>query len=394
MHSVTIEQISGRKALRRFVEFQMELYKGVDAYVPPMIQAEIDCLDPVKNPAFEHCEAVFFMASRGGKTVGRIAGVINRLSNEKVGRKQCRFCYCDFIDDREVSRCLLDTVAEWGRSRGMTELVGPLGLTDLDAEGCLLMGFDQLATSVEIYNYPYYPNHFEAYGMKPEAYWNEYHMTMPDVPADQDVVPEKHRRIAEIARQRYGLKVLKFTDAKTIVNQYGRRLFQLYNESYAPLYGFTPLTDRQIDYYIDLYLPQVRLDLIRLIVDADDNLIAFGIACPSLSKAQQKAKGRMWPFGWFYLARTMYMTRNSFWGRLLGGGTDTCDLLLVGIRPDMQGKGINALLFTDLMPQFRANGYTYVESNNELETNHKVMNMWNGFTHVLNKRRCTFICDL
>lgn len=389
-----IREIQGRRALSRFIQFQIDLYRGVDAYVPPMITAEVDCLDPQKNPAFEFCEAAFFVAEHKGKWLGRIAAIVNHKSNEQVGRQQCRFCYCDFVDDLNVSRALLDRAAEWGRSKGMTELVGPLGLTDLDAEGCLIEGFDQLATSVEIYNYPYYARHFEAYGMQPEAYWDGFHMTMPDVPEDEEIVPEKHRRIAEIARQRYGLEVLKFTDSKLLVNRYGRRLFQLYNEAYAPLYGFTPLNDRQIDYYIGLYLPQVRLDLIRLIVDKQDNLIAFGIAIPSLSRAQQRARGKMFPFGWFHLFRSMYLTRNSRLGRLLGGTTDTCDLLLVGIRPDLQGKGINALLFTDLMPQFRANGYKYVESNNELETNHKIQNMWNGFDHVLNKRRCTFLCRI
>lgn len=389
-----IREIQGRRALSRFIQFQIDLYRGVDAYVPPMITAEVDCLDPQKNPAFEFCEAAFFVAEHEGKWLGRIAAIVNHKSNEQVGRQQCRFCYCDFVDDLNVSRALLDRAAEWGRSKGMTELVGPLGLTDLDAEGCLIEGFDQLATSVEIYNYPYYARHFEAYGMQPEAYWDGFHMTMPDVPEDEEIVPEKHRRIAEIARQRYGLEVLKFTDSKLLVNRYGRRLFQLYNEAYAPLYGFTPLNDRQIDYYIGLYLPQVRLDLIRLIVDKQDNLIAFGIAIPSLSRAQQRARGKMFPFGWFHLFRSMYLTRNSRLGRLLGGTTDTCDLLLVGIRPDLQGKGINALLFTDLMPQFRANGYKYVESNNELETNHKIQNMWNGFDHVLNKRRCTFLCRI
>ena len=386
---MNVVEVKGRKAMRRFVEFQQELYRGVDVYVPPMTTSELDCLDPAQNPAFEFCEAVFYMIE--GK--GRIAGIINHNSNRITGRAQCRFSYFDFVDDTDVSRALLDAVAAWGRSHGMTELVGPLGLTDLDAEGCLVEGFDQLATSVEIYNYPYYARHYEAYGLKPEAYWHAFHMTMPDGKPDE-VLPAKHQRIADIVKQRYGLQVLCIKDAKTIVSRYGKRIFELYNAAYAELYGFSPLSDRQIDYYINLYLPQVRLDLVRLVVDSDDNLIAFGIACPSLSQAQRQAKGRMWPFGWFYLARTMYLTRNSFWGRLLHGGTDTCDLLLIAIRPDMQGKGVNALLFADLMPQFARNGYRYVESNNELETNCKVSNMWHDFIHVENKRRCTFIGKL
>ena len=385
---IVVEEIKGRKALKRFVRFQAELYEGVDAFVPPMIDAEIDCLDPAKNPAFDFCEAVFFLAYKDGILVGRAAGIINCLSNERVGKAQCRFCYLDFINDTEVSFALLDKVAAWGKSKGMKELVGPLGLTDLDYEGCLVKGFDQLCTSAELYNFPYYPKHFEDYGMRPEAYWNEYRMQMCDE------VPDKHKRVAELATKRYGLRPLKFTDSKILVERYGHRIFELYNTAYSELYGFTPLTDRQIDYYIDLYLPQVRLDLIRLIVDQDDTLLAFGIACPSLSRAQQKARGKMWPLGWFYLARAMYMNPDSFWGRLLHGGTDTCDLLLIAVRPDMQGKGINALLFTELIPQFKANGYKYVESNNELESNHKVSNLWGDFDKVLHKRRCTFIKEI
>ena len=385
---MTIQQISGRKALRRFVEFGNELYGGVDAYVPVMVASEVDLLDEAKNPAFEFCEAAFYVALRDGRMVGRAAGIINRKSNEIVGREQCRFCYVDFVDDREVSRALLDSVAAWGRSKGMVELVGPLGLTDLDWEGCLVEGFDQLATIVELYNHPYYADHFEAYGMKPEAYWNGYRMA---VPQSDDPVPAKHRRVAEIARRRYGLEVLKILDPKKLIGRYGKKIFHLYNEAYAPIYGATPLTDRQIDYYIDMYLPQIRLDLVRLVVDQEDNLLAFGIACPSLSRAQQKAHGRMLPLGWLHMARTMYLTRSSWLGRLLGGGTDTVDLMLIGVRPDMQGKGVNALIFVDLIEQFRQNGYKWVETNNELEENHKVQNLWNDFHPVRHKHRCTFI---
>lgn len=384
----TIEEIKGRKQLKKFVEFQIGLYEGVDAFVPPMIQSEVDSLDAAKNPAFEFCEVAFFVAKREEKIVGRIAGIINHRSNERLGKLQCRFCYCDFLDELELSHALLDVVSDWGRKKGMQELIGPLGMTDLDYEGCLLEGFDQLATTADLYNYPYYAHHYEAYGMKPEGFWTEYHMTMPDA------IPEKHLRVAQIAKRRYGLEVLKITDAKTIVSQYGKKIFYLLNEAYGPLYGFCPLTEKQIDYYINLYLPQVRLDMIRLVVDKEDNLLAFGISCPSLSRAQQKAKGKMLPFGWIHLAKAMYMNRHSFWGRLLGGGTDTCDLLLMGVKPEMQGKGVNALLFTELIPQFMENGYTYVESNNELDDNHKIQNLWGDFIHEVNKRRCTFAKQL
>lgn len=393
-----IEEISGLKALRDFVQFQIELYRGVDAFVPPMVGMEVDLLDPKKNPAFDFCETVFYVVRSDDARarlspyhgiIGRIAGIINRSSNEVTGRRQCRFCYCDFIDDLEVSRLLLDKVCEWGRSKGMDELVGPLGLTDLDYEGCLTEGFDQLATMVELYNFAYYPRHFEAYGMKPEAFWNGYRMEVPTTGFS-----ERHWRVSEISRQRYGLKVVRFTNMKMLTQQYGRRIFELYNKAYAPIYGFSPITDRQIDYYIALFLRQLRLDLIRVITDKDDNLLAFGFATPSLSRAQQKARGHMFPFGWWHLAKAVYLTRNSRLGRWLGGGTDTVDLMLIAVRPDMQGKGVNALLFTELIPQFVQNGYRYVETNNELEHNHKVQNLWSDFHPVRHKRRCTFLCKL
>lgn len=266
----------------------------------------------------------------------------------------------------------------------MVSMVGPLGMTDMDTEGCLVEGFEHLATFISGYNFDYYQRHFEAYGLQKDATWNEYRMPVPEA------VPAKHQRVAEVVRQRYGLRALKFTDAKVLVARYGHRLFDLLNQAYAPLYGVSELTEKQIDYYIDLYLPQLRLDLIRLVVDQDDNLLAFGIACPSLSRAQQKAQGRMLPFGWWHLARTMYLTRNSLLGRLLRGGTDTVDLMLIAVRPDLQGKGINSLLFTELIPQFIANGYKYVESTHELETNVKVQNLWGEFHPVRHKRFHTF----
>lgn len=395
--SIRVVEIKGEKCLRRFVQFQRDLYRDNSCFVPPMIGSELDSLNAMKNPAFEFCEVVFFMAyecAEVGQTdeevmrhcepKGRIAGIINRRFNERFQQPECRFSYCDFVDDQNVSHALLHAVEEWGRRMGMTSLVGPLGMTDLDFEGCLVEGFDQLATFSGVYNHDYYQRHFEAYGLQQDAIWNEYRMEMVDA------VPEKHLRIAEVVRQRYGLKVLKITDPKVIVPRYGQRIFELLNEAYAPLYGFCPLTQKQIDYYINLYLPQVRLDLIRLIVDQEDNLVAFGIACPSLSRAQQKAHGSMWPWGWWHMARTMYLTCSSWLGRLLHGGTDTVDLLLVAVRPDMQGKGVNALLFTELIPQFMANGYRYVETNHELETNNKVQNQWLMFNPKRHKRSFSF----
>lgn len=363
-----------RKDLKKFVQFAIGLYRGCDCYVPPMIESEIDILDEKVNPAFDFCESVYYMAFRDGKPVGRIAGFINRSANRKFNEGQCRFGFVDFIDDPEVSRRLLDTVSEWGRRKGMDCLMGPMGMTDLDYEGCLTEGFDQLTTSQTIYNYPYYPKHFEAYGLQADIRANEYRMRVPDA------VPEKYARISEIVAKRLGLRVIADTDPKHIVRTWGHKIFQLLNEAYAPLYGFTELTPRQIEYYINLWLPQVRLDLVRLVIDQDDRLVAFGICCPSLSRAQQKAKGRIWPFGWIHLAKAMYFK----------GGTDTLDLLLVAVRPEYQGKGVNALLFPEIIREAIRSGFKWAESNPELETNARVQEMWKDFNPVCHKRRCIY----
>jgi GNAT superfamily N-acetyltransferase len=371
---IHLENITGRRALRRFVQFAIDLYRGNDCYVPPIVSSEVDNLDPGVNPALEFCDAVYYLATdERGRTVGRIAGIVNRRFNEKFGCRQCRFCYVDFVDDVEVSRTLLDAVARWGRERGMTELVGPLGFTDLDYEGCLIDGYDRLSTSSTIYNYPYYRTHFERYGMAQDAVWNEYLMRLPDA------VPEKHLRVAEMVARRYQLTVVKPTNRVRLVRRYGRKIFELLNEAYEPLYGFCSLTEAQIRYYIKLYLPFIRLDCVRLVVNTQDEVIAFGITCPSLSRAQQKAGGRLFPLGFWHLLRAVFMH-----------GTDIWDLYLVGVRPDYQGRGVNALLFTDLIPQAIANGYKWVESNPELATNHKVQEQWQYFNPERHKQRCTF----
>ena len=376
---IEIRKVEGsRKALKEFVRFAIRLYKGNPYYVPPIIKSEIDILDEQVNPSFDFCEAAFFMAYRDGVPVGRIAGFINRSANEKFGEGQCRFGFVDFVDDEEVSRSLLDAVSRWGKEKGMNVLMGPMGMTDLDYEGCLIEGFDQLPTSVTLYNYPYYPQHFEHYGLKPDMYSREYRIECPNEMFD------KYRKVADLIAIRYQLRAVKDLSAKHIVNTWGHKLFALLNEAYAPLYGFTELTPRQIDYYINLWLPQVRLDLVRLVVDKDDNLVAFGISCPSLSRAQQRAKGSMWPFGWMHLANAMYRK----------GGTDTLDLLLIAVRPDMQGKGVHALIFAEILEEAIKNGFHWVESNPELESNQKVQQMWKNLNHTCHKRRCFYRKDI
>lgn len=368
--SVFVHPIATDKdQLLQYVQFGIDLYRGNDCYVPPLITDQIDTLRPEGNPAYDFCEAQSFMAFRNGEPVGAITAIINRAANEKTGERQVRFGFMDFIDDEEVVDALFDAVAAWGRERGMTEMVGPLGFTDLDPEGMLTEGYDEIGTMATIYNYPYYVDHMERMGFEKDAEWVEYRITVPDG------IPEKHQRISDIVARKFGLKVKKFTSKKKIKEQYGRAIFDLVNEAYADLYGFVPLTDRQIEHYINIYLGVLRLDDVTLIVDSDERLVALGISMPSMSKALQKSRGRLFPFGWYHLLRA------------IKGHSDVVDLLLVAVKPEYQSKGVNALLFSDLIPRYIANGYKFAESNVELEGNANVQKQWEYFERRRHRRR-------
>ena len=374
--AITIQQIHTHDALKAFVQFGIDHYKGNPFFVPPLIMDELNTFNPKKNPVFEFCDVAYFMAFNHGKAVGRIVGIINHRSNDKFQENKARFGWIEFIDDRAVSHALLDAVEQWAKEKGQHTLCGPLGFTDLDYEGCLIEGFDQLSTASTIYNYPYYAAHFEAHGYTKGADWIEYKIIIPEG------IPDKHRRIGEIVKKKLALNVIQPTNRKKLVKQYGQQLFEVINRSYADLFAFTELTQKQIDYYIGLYLPLVRLDCIRLITDKDDQLIGFGIAIPSLAKAMQKAQGKLFPFGWYHLLKA------------IRGKNDIIDLYLIGIVPEYQSKGVNALLFTELIPQFIANGYQYAESNPELEENGKVQGQWDYFERQQHKRRRAFIKNL
>ncbi len=365
-----------RGELKKFVQFQIDLYKGSPWYVPPLVYDDLNTLDPKKNPAFDFCEAEYFMAYRDGKPAGRIAAIINRQLNEKQGTHTARFGWVDFDDDPEVVKALFDAAENWARSKGMQRMIGPLGFTDLDKEGCLTEGFEELSTMNTTYNYPYYPARIEALGYKKDSDWLEYVMDVPDR------IPEKYDRIAEIVKKKYGLRVLKYTSKKQLRKDYGHALFELINETYAGLYGYSPLTQRQIDYYIKMYLSMLNLDLITLVVDREDRLISVGISMPSMSRALQKSKGRIFPFGWRHLLKG------------LNGPNDRVDLFLVAVKPEYQSKGVNALLFQDLIPQYISKGYRWAESNPEMETNSKVQSQWDYFSRRQHRRRRSYAKDL
>jgi GNAT superfamily N-acetyltransferase len=377
---IQIKKVETKAELKKFIRFNYEMYKDNPYSVPDLYEDMLNTFDRKKNGAFEFCEADYFLAYKDGKLVGRVAAIINHKANKTWNTQNVRFGWIDFIDDLEVSEALIRTVEQWGKERGMTHIQGPLGFTDMDAEGMLVEGFDQLGTMATIYNYPYYPQHMERMGFQKEADWIEMKLYMPE----DGQVPEKHRRISEMVMKRYNLRIKKYTSSKKIREEYGEAIFELINEAFAPLYGYSALSPRQIKQYIDMYLPIVDLRMITLIIDENDNLVGAGLSMPSLSRALQKAKGKLFPFGWYHLAKVLYLHHYG----------DCLDLLLVGVKPEYQNKGVNALLFYDLIPAYAKLGFKYAESNVELETNDKVQAQWSYFNHEVHKRRRAFIKEI
>lgn len=371
--SIVVKPINPtKKELKKYIKVGTDLYKGNDCFVPPLIFDEIDSLRPEKNPAFEFCCAQSFIAYRDDKPVGRITAIINDIVNQRTGEKTMRFGWVDFIDDKEVVDALFKTAEDWGRKQGMTAIVGPMGFSDMDHEGMLVDGFNELGTMATIYNHPYYPTHMERMGYTKDADWIEFRITIPDA------IPEKHQRIADIVRKKYNLRTVKFTSRKKLKETYGQALFDLINDAYDKLYGYSPLTQRQIDYYISMYLGIIRLEDLSVIVDADDKLVGVGISMPSFSRALQKSGGKLFPFGWWHLLKA------------LRGKTDTVDLMLIAIAKEYLNKGVNALLFADLIPAYVKNGYKWAESNIELEDNSNVQLQWQYFDYRQHRRRRAF----
>ena len=374
---VTIVKIENNKQLKKFVAFPNELYKDSPCYVPELFEDAMNTLRKDRNAAFEFCEADYFLAYKDGRIAGRIAVILNKVSNEKWGQKAARFGWVDFIDDNEVVDALFAAAEQWARERGLTELQGPLGFTDFDREGMLIEGFDRLGTMATMYNYPYYPEHMARMGYVKDAEWVEYLLKVPDKRW------EKAERISAIVERKYGLRLEHCKSRSQLVKRYGAKLFQLVNECYAPLYGYTPLTEKQIEQFIKMYIPVIDLRLISLVVDADDNLVALGVSIYSLAEALRKAKGRLFPFGWWHLLKALFIKHPT---RL--------DFLLVAVKPEYQSKGVFAMVFNDLLGNYLQMDLVDVESNPELETNTKVQSQWNDFEKELHKRRRAFKKEL
>ena len=372
--SVEIKKVESKKDLKTFVDFHYDLYEGNAYDVPTLFSDDMATLSRDKNAAFEFCEAEYYLAYKDGKLVGRVAAIINNKANKRWGRKTCRFGWIDFIDDLEVPKALLDTVAEYGKSKGMTEVVGPLGFTDFDPEGMLTEGYDQLGTFATIYNYPYYPQHMEKLGgwVKDNDYV-EFKIFVPDA------MPEKHLKIAQMVEKRYNLHVHVMTKHEVYKEGKGIEVFKVINEAFKDIYGFSELSDKQIMQYINQYLPYGDLRLIPVVEDWNNNrkIVAVGITLPSLSKAMQKTRrGRLFPFGWWHVLRSLKCHK-----------TNIVDLEMVGVLPEYRSKGAVALLFAHLIPLFQKFGFEWAESQVEMETNENVQNQWQYFETKQHKRR-------
>ncbi|MDD6897472.1 MAG: N-acetyltransferase [Prevotella sp.] len=375
MSQITIKRVESKRDLKRFIELHYDLYAGNPYDVPNLFSDEMKTLSKDKNAAFEFCEAEYFMAYNAEhQLVGRVAAIINHRANKRWGRLCVRFGWIDFIDDINVSRALLQAVEDYGRSKGMNEMIGPLGFTDLDPEGMLTWGFDQLGTMPTIYNYSYYPEHMEQLGdFEKDNDYVEFKLMVPDT------VPEKYTKISRMIETRYNLHVRKFTKKDIFEGGYGRKIFELINTCFKDLYGYSELSDRQISQYIDMYLPMADLSLITGVEDwnAEKKLVAVGISIPSLSVALQKCRrGRLFPMGWWHILRALKQHK-----------TKGVDLLLLGVLPEYRMKGANALMFSDLIPRYQAYGFEWGESQVEMETNENVQSQWQYLETILHKRR-------
>ena len=375
MSLIEIKKVESKKDLKTFIDFHYDLYEGNENDVPNLFSDEMNTLSKDKNAAFEFCEAEYYLAYKDGKLAGRVAAIINHKANNKWGKKSVRFGWIDFIDDREVSKALLDAVEKYGREKGMEDVVGPLGFTDMDPEGMLVWGFDQLGTMPTIYNYAYYPEHIEALeGFEVDNKYVEFKIMVPDE------VPEKYAKIAMMIEKRYNLHVRKLTKKEVFQGGMGQKIFDLINDTYKDLYGYSELSQKQIDQLIKSYLGFLDFNLITCIedwTDGEHKLIGVGITMPSLAHALRKCRrGRLLPFGWFHVLRAIKQHK-----------TNIVDLLLIGILPEYRAKGANALLFADLIPWYQKYGIEWGETQVELETNAGVQGQWGALTPVMHKRR-------
>lgn len=371
---IEVSAVESKSDLKRFVDFQYSLYKGNPYFVPPIRSAELETFSPRHNPAYEHCESKLFIASRKGQIIGRIAGIINHLENNGSEKRNARFGWVDFIDEEAVSSSLFEAVESWAKQRGCQVIKGPYGFSNMDKAGLLISGYEELATMAGIYNYPYYVDHIEELGYKKLIDWKEFEASVPAS------IPERVIKFADMIKERYQLTEFQTKD-KQELNRIGHQIFELINLTYKDLEGFIPHSNAQIDLFVKRYLGFVNPDFISIVLDSQNKLAGFGIAMPSFSRALQKAGGRIFPFGIFHLHRAMKKN-------------DRVDLYLIAVRPDLQNKGITALMFRKIIQTCNKYGITKAETNPELETNHDVQNLWRGYEMRQHKNRRSYQKEL
>jgi hypothetical protein len=366
---IIIKEVSTKKELKQFVRFPFSLYATDPYWVPPLLADEMKTLSRTVNPSFDFCEATYFMAFKDEKMVGRVAGIINYKANERWKNKLTRFDWLDFTDDEEVSRALLEAVETWGRGKGMTGIHGPIGFTDLDSEGMLVEGFNRLPSIVAKYNYPYYPTHMEKHGYVKSVDWLQHRF-----PASQPV-PEKVERINKLISRKYNLQTREFTRRKDVL-PYAEKMFDTINKSFVDLYGYTELSPRQIAYYVKAYFPFVRPELICFILDEYDDVVGFGLSMPTLSRAFQKAGGRLFPFGWWHILRALRRY-------------DTIDLYFNGVHPDWQNRGVHSLYYVAMNRAYIRHGVKEAISTPQLVDNINAVGIWDNYEKELYMRtRC------
>ena len=371
--SVTIKTVETAKELREFVKFPLRLYKDCPYYVPNLYLDELTALNPNKNPMGKYSKSKKFLAYKDGKIVGRVMAIINEIANRDWNHAEVRFGWIDFIDDKEVSKALIEAVIAFGKEHGMTQITGPLGFTDFDNEGCVVEGFDDISSFMLKYNYPYYGEHFEALGMGKVNDWMEYRIYVPDE------VPEKIVRASALISERYGLKIRKISKREVKKENYGRKIFDLVNRTYCELFDFTVLPPEVIDSYVDTYLGLLDLRYVTLIEDKDGKLVALAVSMPSLAHAVHKCRGYLFPFGWWHVIKSMYIKHE-----------EALELMLIAVDPEYRNRGVHAMLFNELIPAIKEGGFKYGESNAEMESNNKVQNLWNDYRREFKRRRRVF----
>ena len=377
MSEVQIVEVNNKKQLRKFVSLPNKMYKNVPQFVPAFYGDDMSDWDKSKNPAFQYCEARAFLAYRDGKIVGRIAGILNRQANEKWHTNRMRFSQVDFIDDPEVSKALFDTVEKWAVEKGCTELQGPLGLCDMDREGMLVEGYDRRNMFITYYNLPYYNEHLSRMGFHKDTDWVEYKI---NVPSEQDEIYQKIRHLSEIVMKRGHFHKADFTK-RSQYKPYIKDFFELVNVAYKELYGVVTLNQEQIDKYADKFIPLINPDYCCLVLDEEENLVGFGVCCPSVADAMKKSKGKLFPLGWIRVLRALH--KNT-----------AVDLLLIAVRPELRSKGVNAVIIDHIMQSCIKNGIVYAETGPQLETNSKVLSQWREFDTEAHKRRRCYVKDL